>query len=140
MVLYKKLRNKVREAVRVAIQDHYSGLIEKSKNNPKQMWQTINNVLDRNSSKVSVTSLNYEGKFLTNDSEIVNAFNKPFISVGPILADEIKTKSTEDLLAKISDKNSMITNFKAVDTQQILEALTGLKTAKPAGLIKSLSD
>ena len=60
------------------------------------MRQTVNKVLDRNSSKVSVTCLNYEGKVSTNNSEIVNAFNKHFASVGPKLADEIKTESTDD--------------------------------------------
>ena len=36
--LYKKLRNEVTKAIRIAMQDHYSGLIEQNKNDPKKMW------------------------------------------------------------------------------------------------------
>ena len=90
-------------------------------------------MLERNSTKLSVTSLNHEGKFLTNNSEIANAFNMHFVSVGPNLADEIKTKSTDETFAKISDNHSTITNFKTVDTRQILVALTGLKNGKASG-------
>ena len=45
------------------------------------MWLIINIVLDTDSSKVPVTSLNCESKLLTNDSEIANAINKHFVSV-----------------------------------------------------------
>ena len=71
------------------MQDHYPGLIEQNKNDPKKTWRTINKVLNRGSSKVPVTSLNCEGKLLTNDREITNAFNEQFVSFGPKLAEEI---------------------------------------------------
>ena len=94
--LYKKLRNEVTEAIRIAMQDHYSSLIEQNKNDPKKMWRTINKVLDRDFSKVPVTSLNCEGKLLTNDREIANVFNEHFVSVGPKLAEEIRTEPNDD--------------------------------------------
>ena len=79
------------------------------------MWRTINKVLDRDSSKVPVTSLNCEGKLLTNDREIANAFNEHFVSVGPKLAEEIRTEPNDDPLAQISGISSKILNFKIID-------------------------
>ena len=145
--LYKKLRNEVTEAIRIAIQDHYSGLIEQNKNDPKKMCRTINKVLDRDSSKVPVTSLNCEGKLLTNDREIASAFNEHFVSVGPKLAEEIRTEPNDDPLAQISGINSKILNFKIIDIQYILRALKELKNGKasgpdriPVGLVKDASE
>ena len=145
--LYKKLRNEVTEAIRIAMQDHYSSLIEQNKNDPKKMWRTINKVLDRDSSKVPVTSLNCEGKLLTNDREIANAFNEHFISVGPKLAEEIITEPNDDPLSQISGINSKILNFKIIDIQYILRALKELKNGKasgpdriPVGLVKDASE
>ena len=114
---------------------------------PKKMWRTINKVLDRDSSKVPVTSLNCEGKLLTNDREIANAFNEHFVSVGPKLADEIRTEPNDDPLAQISGINSKILNFKIIDIQFILRALKELKNGKasgpdriPVGLVKDASE
>ncbi len=61
------------------MEDHYSGLIEQNKNDPKEMWRTINKVLERDSYQVPVTSLNCDGKVLTNDGEIATALNKHFV-------------------------------------------------------------
>ena len=145
--LYKKLRNEVTKAIRSTMEDHYSGLIEQNKNDPKEMWRTINKVLDRDSSKVLVTSLNCDGKLLTNGREIATALNKHFVSVGPKLAEEIKTKTNDDLLAHICDNNSTILNFKMVDVPFIFRALKGLKNGKasgpdriPVGLVKDASE
>ncbi len=43
--VYKKLRNKVNYELRVKVQEYYHNLIEDTKNNPKAMWKTINEVL-----------------------------------------------------------------------------------------------
>ena len=37
LLKYKKLRNEVTEAIRIAMQDHYSDLIEQNKNDPENM-------------------------------------------------------------------------------------------------------
>ena len=42
---YKRLRNQCTCAIRKAIQDHYHGLIEETKDDPKKMWKTINTFL-----------------------------------------------------------------------------------------------
>ena len=70
------------------------------------MSQTINKALDRDSSKAPVSSLNCEGKILTNDREIAKAFNKHFVSVGPKQAEEIRTEPNDDPFALISGINS----------------------------------
>ena len=44
---YKSLRNKVTNTIRSSIRLHYQSLINESKENPKNMWRTINKVLDK---------------------------------------------------------------------------------------------
>ena len=65
--LYKQLRNKVTKEIRIAVQSHYHGLINENKDNPKKMWQTINNVLDRSSKSTMPASLDIGGKKLTKE-------------------------------------------------------------------------
>ena len=44
---YSRQRHRVTKEVRHSIRDYYEGLIEKNKGDPKNMWKTINRVLDR---------------------------------------------------------------------------------------------
>ena len=41
---YKRLRNQCTCAIRKAIQDHYHGLIEETKDDSKKLWKTVNRV------------------------------------------------------------------------------------------------
>ena len=45
---YARQRNNVTKEIRKAVGDHYKVLVEKNKGDPKQMWKTIDRVLEKN--------------------------------------------------------------------------------------------
>ena len=83
---YKKLRNKVTSELRARVQEYYYNLIDETQNNPKAMWKTINKVLHKDSNHTVTQNIIFEGTELKSASQISEAFNKHFTTVGPKLA------------------------------------------------------
>ena len=97
-----------------AIQDHYHGLIEETKDDPKKMWKTINRVLNRDSASKSISSLNVNGKVVTEGGELAEALNQHLVSTGPKLAEKIKTTPSDNPLKHIQPNDSATLILKPV--------------------------
>ena len=130
--LYKQLRNKVTKEIRVAVQSHYHGLINENKDNPKKMWQTINNVLDRSSKSTMPASLDIGGKKLTKEGDIVEALNHHFVSVGPKLASKLEQNANDDPLQHINNEPTTM-RLTPVDDNYVPKAIKQLKNGKAPG-------
>ena len=130
---YKGLRNQCTYAIRKAIQDHYHGLIEETKDDPKKMWKTINRVLNKDSASKSISSLNVNGKVVTGEGELAEALNRHFVSVGPKLAEKIKTTPNDNPLKHIKPNDSATLILKPVTNSQVLKSLKQLKNGKACG-------
>ena len=102
---YKKLRNKVTSELRARVQEYYHNLIDETQNNPKAMWKTINKVLHKNSNHTVTQNIIFEGTELKSPSQISEAFNKHFTTVGPKLAEKIEIQPFDDPLKYLGDKN-----------------------------------
>ena len=70
-------------------------------NNPKAMWKTINKVLQKNSNHTVTQNIILEGTELKSASQISEAFNKHFTTVGPKLAEKIEIQPSDDPLNPI---------------------------------------
>ncbi len=70
------------------------------------MWKTINKVLDKHTSSGIPSSLELDGKCLTKDLNILQAFNHHFTSVVPKLAEKIEDRNGDDCLQNISAETS----------------------------------
>ena len=83
-IFYNTFRNNVTKKIRFAKRDYFSKLFEELKNNIKKTWQTINSVLSRKPKNhmVNIKSLIINGSILTDDTEIAEALNKHFATVG----------------------------------------------------------
>ncbi len=58
-----------------------------SKNNPKNAWKTINEILGRSRKQNTVDEIKLPAKTITSTDEIVDVFNDYFINVNPKLAE-----------------------------------------------------
>ena len=72
---YKQIRTKVNTELRNAKKDYYSSKIASQKQNPKQAWETINNLLGRQRKQTVVNQLDIEGGTLTKNEDIAESFN-----------------------------------------------------------------
>ena len=73
---------------RNCVQQYYHAIIEENSNDPKEMWRTINKVLNKDSPS-SFSAVNFQGQRLDRPNEIAEAFNEHFVTIGPKLASNI---------------------------------------------------
>lgn len=85
---YKESRNLANRMVNKAKTDYYHSEIQKNKNNPKQSWDVINQLLNRKSTDDSITQLKVDKQILTEPAEISNSLSKHFTEIGSILANQ----------------------------------------------------
>jgi hypothetical protein len=76
-----------------AKKDYYSKRIAGQKQNPKEAWKTINNLLGRQNKPIKVNELSLSGNNLTNSEDIGEGFNEVFSNMGPDLASKIDTSN-----------------------------------------------
>ena len=96
------------------------------------MWKTINKVLDKNTNSNILSSLEFERKRLTRESDVLEVFNHHFTSIGPKLAQKIEARNDNDYFQNITiESNNMI--FKTVDENYILDAINQLKNGSVSG-------
>ena len=95
--------------------------MEENSDNPREVWKTINKVLDTHSNLIHTPlSVIYEGQHIKKPFEIVDLINIHFISIGPKLADDIETRANNDPLKyvcneELPDKTSF--KFQRVDPE-----------------------
>ena len=131
---YKKLRNKVTSELRARIQEYYHNLIDETQNNPKAMWKTINKVLHNNSNNTVTQSILFEGIELKSSSQISEAFNKHFTTVGPKLAGKIESRPFDDPLKYLAKKASGAKfELQTVSVGYLERAIKALNNSKAAG-------
>lgn len=89
-VKYKTYRNKLTDVMRTSKQLYYREKLNENKTNMKGTWKVLNNLIKNGSSKPT-----YPAYFVDKDGEqhnmnnIVNGFNKFFVTVGPELAEKV---------------------------------------------------
>ena len=86
---YKRLRNKVTSELRRAVENNFCNLIEENSNSPKEMWKTINKVLNKSQCSTTPRSVIYEGQLIEKQKGIAEAFNNHFTTMGPKLAEKL---------------------------------------------------
>ena len=85
--------NKLKALIRKSEINYYQNILSDRKNNIKDMWKHLGLLLNPNKNnsqnKKSVSKLNINGKTITEDKNITNAFNKYFANIGSNLANKI---------------------------------------------------
>ena len=71
------------------------------------MWKTINKVFNKDQCSTTPRAVMYEGQLVKKQENIAEAFNNHFTSVGPKLADKIKTKVSDDPLKYIDEPTTV---------------------------------
>jgi len=128
---YVKYRNKLTKLIKVSCNKHYTNKFNKYKYNIKNTWQTINNVIGKNS-KPKASSYFLDGSTKISDPELIaNKFNSFFAEIGPTLASKIQSPSSfSDFL---HDPNSKTLFFHPIEEKEILDIVKNFKSGKSAG-------
>ena len=121
---YRNLYNKIVKAAKVL---YFEKKLESNKSDPKKMWGTLNEAINRSSSKSTIINeINVKGVTVTDSGNIANEFNTFFSEIADNILKDIPVTSArpEDY---ITDSGL---NFELglVTTDEIIEIIKSLKT------------
>ena len=102
---YKKMRNTINYNIKTSKASYYSNAFSQSKGNSRKTWQTINKLTPRRTNNTKVKELKLNGSVISNSSGLFNAFNDPFLTIGPRLANEIPPDDNNNDLSYINNIN-----------------------------------
>ena len=132
---YTAYKNKLTHTLRVAEKLYYTEKFEAIKGDIKRTWLEIKNILNHGPNLCSITGVNSNGKFITNQTDIVNMFNNYFVNVGPSLAKNI-TKPTgkfQDYVCKACGTGNRSMFVKPTDANEICNIVRNFKPNKSSG-------
>ena len=103
---------------------------------PKATWKLINSLVGKSHKSNHVTEIELEGKNTVDGSEINEAFNDYFINIGPKLAAESTSNSSNNVhkYLKTNKLNYPFFSFENVLVDNVLLTLRHLQTSKSTGL------
>ena len=81
-------------AIKNAKKSYYLKSFTSCNGNSRKTWEIINEVTGRKSEKAIINELEFEGKKLTDPTEIAEGFNKFFAEIGPKLSENIEDIDT----------------------------------------------
>ena len=130
---FRELRNQVNSQIKLAKSKYYQDSVNANKDNPSDLWKTLNNLTSRNKSGTNPTCIISEEKPVTDQKSIATILNEYFTSIGTKLADKIKSTFQPKQSPPATDLPYSF-EFEEVDESFVLRELSSLKTKKATGL------
>jgi hypothetical protein len=132
-LLYQAARNKVTIEMRKSKSNYFQQKIKDcEKIDPKATWKLINYLVGKSHKSNHVTEIELEGKNTVDGSDISEAFNDYFINIGPKLAAESTSNSSNNVHKYLrTDKlNYPCFSFENVLVDNVLLTLNKLQKAQ----------
>ena len=112
---------------------HYKLLFDKIGKNTKLLWNVINGIVKKTNNRHEITELLYDGRTMSSESEICEAFNKHFANAGKLVQDSITKHEDGDPYKHVPKiENKMV--FKRVTESQICRIVDNLKAKNSCGV------
>ena len=129
---YKTMNNKVNRLLRTAKKNYFSTPLQKEKNNIKNTWKILNNILNKNNHKSCNTEFNLNGQVINNAKEIPDHFNDFFISIGPNQVSQIPDTNTH-FSNYLSDPNENSMFLTPITEEEVINIINDLDVKKSTG-------
>ena len=134
--LYNQLKvnlgtyNKIlKKAIREAKQEYYNTQFFKHRNDMKNTWKTIRNVICKTNKNQDIpNSFLINGNTINNKETIANEFNSFFTNIGKNLASKITPPQNKEFHNFLSNPCSSILNFQHISAEDILKIIKSLKS------------
>ena len=121
------LKKSIREAKRI----YYQNVFDKYKNDIKNTWKTISELLCKSSKKSNpIKELKVGNRIITDKNEICNTFNEFFVNIGPSLAENIKPTKNIRFTSFLKKVVSSSFHFDLVGEEDVLKIVKSLKTLR----------
>ena len=128
---YITYRNKLTKLIKTSRKTHYANKFNKYKHNIKNTWETINDIIGKNS-KPKAPSYFLDGSTKISDPKLIaKKFNSFFAEIGPTLASKIQSPSSFSDFLENPHPNTIFLN--PVEEKEILDIVKKFKNGKSAG-------
>ena len=127
VAMYKKYANIYYKLIRKSKINHVNEKLELYKNNPKQLWKTINTHTNRKMKDTDLPeTINFPNGTSANNNELKsNGFNNFFANVGPNLAK--KFKNTNNYTLYLPEHNYIKTKFRKITVKELDKIISSIK-------------
>eukprot|EP00794_Sanderia_malayensis_P021030 gene21030-23083_t len=130
---YKKLRNKVNNKKNQEKKSHFNELIQNSKDDPKQMWKNLKELVPNKITEQSqIKRLEINGNDETDSLKIAEHFNHYFVNIASKLADKFKRVTSTQ--ATLPNQTTSVLHFQQVSSQKVYTFIKELKNGKSTGI------
>ena len=124
----------MKRSIHTAKKQYYNSCFDKYKNNIKQTWSTINNILNKNNKKHKFPDLfNINGTLTNNKKDIVNSFNRYFCNIGPKLESAIIIDSNKSYNHYLKNPTTATFHFEPTNSTTVTKIINELKTRHSTG-------
>ena len=86
---YETYRNKLTSIIRMEKKNYFTNKFNDHKNDIKQTWKIINNVLNKSSVKAQISQIEHNGTLISEPNVLSETFNTYFANIGETLAKNI---------------------------------------------------
>ena len=133
-IRYKTYKNKLTSILRYCEKQYYSDLLKANKNNMKETWKIINDLLNKKSSTRSSypTEFMKNGGIISGNMNIAEHFNSFFTNIGPTLAEGIP-KSDRHVESFLGDRVTDSIFLNPVTDEELLNIVHNAKDKKSKG-------
>lgn len=129
---YKNYKTVLNKLIKKRKEDYYKDCINKTKNNSKDLWNTVNLITNKSTtSTTEINTIKTELGVVTQDNKkIANEFVNFFTDIGKDLANKIQTDNSHVLEHTIN--NSIF--LSPTSESEVKNVINGLKNKKSVGL------
>ena len=127
---YLNLHNKLESVLNKAKKQYYYNKLNEVKDDPKRVWNVINNTLNKKINKTNeIEKLKVGDDLIVDKKSMANEFNKYFSTVGKKTADWVPL-SDDDFRTYLSPPQQTCFRFKHISHEDVVEAINQLKNKK----------
>ena len=126
--------NTLKKLIRTSKLEYYHNKFSKFKNDIKNTWLTIKEVINKNKSKNNAPdSININGNMITDTPSMVNEFNNYFANIGPLLASQIITPPNKSFKQYLTNPVKNPFKFQTIQSEDVLKVINKLKSKTSHG-------
>ena len=130
----KTLNIILKRSIHTAKKQYYNSCFDKYKNNNKQTWSTINDILNKNTKKQKLPDLfNINGSLTNNKKDNVNSFNRYFCNIGPKLESAITIDSNKSYNHYLKNHTTATFHLEPTNNTTVTKIINELKTRHSTG-------
>ena len=88
---FKQSRNQLNIDIRLAKETYYKDALHENEGDSRQTWRIVNELTSRKTANLNIKEIQNEGESIYNPQLLSEIFNTHFTTIGPKLANEIKS-------------------------------------------------